>query len=651
MPNVQVKDLVLNQQLNTLTAATNGRGIFQLVLTEYQANSGAVRVLSGASAWTGPVTLAGETWLEADGSQAIQNGITPASLNIFGVISDSPPGGDYTLHKIGLGTITFSGTNTYGGQTLVEAGVLQVNNPSALGAATPSGNTIVSAGAALELRSDLQLEPVTVYGDGIAFSGHFGGSMRNVSNNNVYTGPLTLGTDTTIGAESGTTLTIGADPAGLVSGTGSITDLGNNYTITKEQPGTLVLASRNVYGGQTTVEQGALRIEDPNALGDPALGDAGPFAGTVVMDGAQLQIARNDATLQPTVVTSEPLVLSGTGIFGTGALLNVRGDTQSGSNDNVWAGPITFSSVPNVSPESNPGSQIAIGVADSGLAGVTDTLTLNPQLGIQQVGTLASFGLIKVGPGRLALAQNNSFTGETNINGGTIQLLTNGGLGPVVSPEVQTVTVVGTFNSATQVPYTYTLSFQGQTTGTISSLASAAIVQAQLNALSTIGQSEVQKLNPGTGGTFTLTFNGSTTNPIASNASALTIQTELNKLFSVQHNSVQDVQVSGASGLFALTFDGETTTPLPYNETAANVQAALQKLPKIGTNNVTVTATSVAGGTVYELTFVGLLGNTNVPLVSAAPYVVAITQAGGAKSEILTVEPGLRFPPSRTGPG
>ena len=44
--------------------------------------------------------------------------------------SDSPTGGNFTVTKTGRGILTFSGSNTYGGQTLVTEGVLQVNNPT-----------------------------------------------------------------------------------------------------------------------------------------------------------------------------------------------------------------------------------------------------------------------------------------------------------------------------------------------------------------------------------------------------------------------------------------------------------------------------------------------------------------------------------------
>lgn len=492
LPNVQVRDLVLNQQLNTLTAATYGRGAFQLVLPDSLANSGAIRAVSGSSVWTGPITLNDDTTISTAGTQNIQNGIAAASLNIIGVIGDS--GGGHDIIKIGEGTLILSGKNTYGGQTLVQQGVVQVNNPRALGQSSPVGtaNTIVSAGAALELRSDLELEPISLFGNGIGFNGHFQGALRNVSNNNVYTGALTFETNTTIGVDSGTSLTIGERP-GVLAGAGSITDGANVFGFDKELPGLLVLSTQNSYDGKTRVVQGALQVQHAKALGAAT----GTADGTIVLDGAQLQISRNSVSLVPTVVPAENLTLSGTGIFGTGAMLNVRGDaTPGGSNDNTWAGPVQFTISPNFAPPSNPGSQIAVGVSE-----LTDSLMIDTS--ITQDSTLTSFGLIKVGPGRLTLAQANSYTGVTNVNEGSLRVRNNGSLGPVASSEVQTIAIVGTTG-------TYTLAVFGNVSAAINAGDNAATVQARLEAIPTIGAGNVLVTEtPGLNGkTLTVTFRG-----------------------------------------------------------------------------------------------------------------------------------------------
>ena len=517
LPRVAVRDIVLNQTLNTLTAATYGRGMFQLLMTDYQPNTGALRAVSGTSVWTGNVTLTGDTTIGASGNQALQNGYAAAAVNLIGPVADGVPAGAAkpTLTKVGLGTLTLSGVNTYGGRTLVREGVLQVNNPRALGAFDPLGavnptaNTVVSTGAALELRSDLEAEAVTINGRGFAFNQRFTGSFRNVSSNNVYTGPLTLGTDATIGVDSGTSLTVGTSP--ILNGIGTITDGTNNFDLDKEGVGTLVLAGANSYDGLTRVAAGALRVQDDDALGSTGLtGVTGPTGGRVdtqVLDGAQLQIARKlvNGDPVPTAVEDEALLLSGTGVSRTGALLNVHPDADPRGSVNEWRGPVTFNLDPNFAPPTVPSSQVSVGVSNE-----QDTLVLDGA--IDQVTTQASFGLVKVGPGRLTLARANGYTGVTNVDAGTLSVRDGGALGPRVSTEVQTVAVVGSVDPATGKTFQFSLSFKGQSTALLdASTLTAAVVRSKLGALSTIGGANnllVAESPTGTGKTFTITFRG-----------------------------------------------------------------------------------------------------------------------------------------------
>ncbi len=522
LANVQVQDLVLNQTVNTLTAGTYGRGVYQVFLTDSQADAGAVRAISGASVWTGPVTLTGDTVLGTTGSQNLQNGVAAASLNIIGAIQDDVAGANHTITKIGGGTVTLSGDNTsgnsLGGNIIVAEGVLQVNNPHALGSPT-TGNTLVVDGAALELRSNLELEPITIFGDGIkfplpgggfsGFNGHFTGALRNVANSNTYTGVLTFGDPlttrgtATIGVDTGTSLTIGSLP-GVLLGNGSITDGGLGHVFEKELQGTLVLANANNYLGETRVIQGALQVQHPNALGSTT-------NGTVVLDGAQLQLARNRTTLIETVVSGEAVSLSGTGINTTGAMQNVRGDgIPTGTNNNTWNGPITITMAnPNFAPATNPGSQVALGSSD-----VRDSLIIDEV--IAQAAGQGSLGLIKVGPGKVILNRANTYQGVTNVNAGTLQVRNNDALGPVVSSEVQTVSLVGVLNLGTGLPFTFQLRFNGANTVTLNSTITAATLQGILNGLATIGgvggNVTVFETTSVNGKVFTITFGGSLAN-------------------------------------------------------------------------------------------------------------------------------------------
>ena len=318
LPQVQVRGITIDQTQDTITIATYGRSVYQLWLNSDQVNGGGLEVLAGSVVWTGPIALAGATTLNVAGNDALQNGVAAANFNVIGSIRDLYPTTANNLTKTGGGFLTLSGNNTYAGVTDITSGVVIANNPNALGSAV--GNTIVENGAALWIENDLQLEPITVYGDGIPFDDHNTGAIRNISNDNTYTGPLTLATNSTIGADSGTSLTIGMK-AGLL-GTGTVTGA---FDLVKELTGTLDLADADTYGGSpfqitvngsggvpattwaggTVVSQGDLEIANGNALGN-----AGNTV--TVLNGAQLQIAGGI-----TVPATETMHISGTGIFNT----------------------------------------------------------------------------------------------------------------------------------------------------------------------------------------------------------------------------------------------------------------------------------------------------------------------------------------------
>ena len=765
MPQVQVKDLALNTTLNTLTAGSYGRSMFQFFLTEYanaatvstvqngggalkeiqrvdlnlsnggtfflsfgaaetaplpwnadapqvkaaiealatlpagytvtvvrsvtpgttsdfrytvtfnapaaNANlaqmtarvlgTGALREVTGTSSWTGPITLTADTWIGAAGTPQIQNGIANASLNVVGTIGDTPGGGNFKLHKVGFGTVTLAGANTYTGQTLVEEGALRVANAKALGGSAPTGNTVVSDGAALELQSDLEREPVTINGDGIKFpdplnpgqfipfNGHATGALRNVSNNNVYTGPLTFGTATpisgsnvTIGVDSGSTLTIGQRP-GVLAGTGAIvSDGGSGFQFDKELTGTLVLASADTYGGLTRVVQGALQVQDAGALGASGAGQ-----GTRVLDGAQLQIARNAVTLAGTVVAAEPLFLSGTGIFGTGALSNVRGD-------NTWAGPVTLTNDANFSPTTIPGDRIAIGVTTAG-----DNLTVGGVIGFT-AGT--SFGLIKTGPGRLILTNANLYPGETDVNAGLLQITNPGALGPAVQGTVVAAGAGLELSNAAGMTVAEQLILNGDGVssagalnnvlgnnaygGTIVLGTDTTIAAAANTTLTATGLVQ-DPFNPflvpaprlRKAGTGTVVF------PDVKQYSGKTVVDQ--GVLRVQNaqslgagSEVQYLTLTGTSGSFNLAGSGSITRAAA---TAASLQTALNGV--FGVGNVAVTqvgSTDLTNTTlVFGIAFRGALANTNVPtmsVVTGGTLVATVSTAReGVSSEIQKV--------------
>lgn len=79
-------------------------------------------------------------------------------------------------------------------------------------------------------------------------------------------------------------------------------------------------------------------------------------------------------------------------------------------------------------------------------------------------------------------------------------------------------------------------------------------------------------------------------------------------------NEVQSIVLPTATGgTFTITFSGYTTGNLAYNIAAASLETALEGLTSIGASNVSVSGS--AGE--YEVTFIGALAATNVPVMKA----------------------------------
>ncbi|HLX59895.1 MAG TPA: autotransporter-associated beta strand repeat-containing protein, partial [Planctomycetota bacterium] len=181
-----------------------------------QSGTGTLRY-SGVSATTDRL---GAFALQGTGSSAtidIPNAATV--LTVSSALGDlAIPATPNGFTKIGAGTLTLTGTNTYAGATVVSGGTLSVSSDANLGAtATPAGVTL---GVGTTLQS----------------TGTF--STARV---------VTLNGNSTIDVSSGNTLTLStAIPA-------------STSALTKTSAGTLVLSGAQGYTGTTTVNGGTLR--------------------------------------------------------------------------------------------------------------------------------------------------------------------------------------------------------------------------------------------------------------------------------------------------------------------------------------------------------------------------------------------------------
>ena len=203
-------------------------------------------------------TTAGFTLAANRGMTLTTDGIIDTTAGILtygGVIT-----GGGGLTKASAGTLILSGTNTYAGATIISAGVINIQNASALGT-DDAGTTVSATGAALEIQGDITgvAEAIILNGTGILNAG----ALRNVSGANSISGAITLASAVSIGVDAGTLTLSGAidcadfdltfNGAGATVFSGSVSNV-NNLTVGASA--TVTTTSSFIIPGIFTVNSG-----------------------------------------------------------------------------------------------------------------------------------------------------------------------------------------------------------------------------------------------------------------------------------------------------------------------------------------------------------------------------------------------------------
>ena len=362
------------------------------------------------------------------------------------------------------------------GRDHASAGDIRVQSSAALG--TTAGATTVATGAAIEIDgSGLSIaEPITsLIGTGIGGAG----ALRNLANDNTWTGLITMGAGgATVNSDAGTLtlsggfagnarpLTVGA-PATRSSRASSPRPPG---TLTKTGAGTLTLAARqhlhrrhdhqHRHAGAghrqrhrrvsaVTVSAGA--TFDLAGFSDTvgSLAGAGSLTSTVA-GAVTLTSGGNNTTTTYSGVASDgagvlALTKSGTGTLTLSGLNTYTGATSISAGSLSVAADTALGTPPG-SP--TPGQLVFNG----GTLLATASFTLDPNRGITLTGagtlnvnaglTLSYAGIIagagaltKSGTGTLTLSGLNTYTGATTISAGSLSVAADTALGtPPGSP-------------------------------------------------------------------------------------------------------------------------------------------------------------------------------------------------------------------------
>ena len=557
--------------------------------------------------------------------------------------------GTLSLTKVGAGTQTLTGANTYTGVTTVNGGVLSVSTMAAGGVAS-------GIGAATNAAANLVLG-----GGTLQYTG------ASVTTDHNFT--LTLGTVSGINVSTaGTNL--------LVTGQSAATTGG----LTKTGAGTLSFTGANTYTGVTTINAGTLNaftIGNGGVAG--GVGAATNAAANLVLGGGTLQYSGANASTDRGFTltggtTSGFDVIGGVSLTMTGAAAATTGGfTKLDTGTLILTG-----SEANTARPPAAGGVLQIGnggvTGALGSGAIVDNATLTYDLGNTATVANAISGtgtLVQAGTGTTILTGANTY-GATTISAGTLQIGNGGssgslGAGPVtdnaalvfnlsgiaVVPNAISGTGTLTQNGPGTTALTGTNSYSGVTTisagilqigngGVTGTLGTAGVTDNATLAFNRSDAPVVGNVVSGTGGilqsgTGTTILTATETNTGVTTISAGTLQ-------------IGNAGTTGALGSGAVTDNATLTFNRSNASTVANTISGSGAVVQNGAGTLTLTGTNTYTGATRvnagTLTLTGTLGDTAMTVASAprSPHrttngSVTIANGGnltGAQGSLLT---------------
>ncbi len=359
----------------------------------------------------------------------------------------------------GLSQVKLTGANTFSGGTTIVGGTLVagVASASSGGAITSSplgtGAVTVASGGSFDFGGYAVNNNITASGTGSNSTG----AIQNSSGSVTTSANITL--------NGGATFNIAGTGLSL---SGTVTDGSSAGAITKAGTGALTLGGANTYSGGTTVSAGNVVAGSASTSSGGVLTSGALGTGALnIASGASFDFAGNNV--------DNNITATGTGISFAGAIRNTTGTVTSNANITLVGGAtinvagtnLTLNGV--LADGSTAGAITKTGTGDLVLKGAnTYTGSTTISAGVLEVGGTGSLGggtyagaisiastsggafkytssasetlsgiisgagaLIKDGSSSstLTLSGNNTFTGATSINNGTLRVASSNALG------------------------------------------------------------------------------------------------------------------------------------------------------------------------------------------------------------------------------
>lgn len=355
------------------------------------------------------------------------------------IVGGAGLGGEFNLTKNGSGTVVLeknSGRSNSSTATTIRSGVLEIQSAAALNS-SPAARLVLDGGTLL-LRND-DNTTFTGTNTSVTANSSIQTATINLAPHPIHTlGKLRIGSSTltvsiAFDGEPSTgaatvqmgEVTLDGNPVfdtakstaqDLVLELGAVSEAGGARGLSKSGNGTLLLTGDSTYSGPTLVNAGRLEVSENGRLGGGMYSGNIAIGGTFSYNGSATQVFSG--------------ILSGTGGFlvrGLGAV------TLGGSNS--FNGPLSLGPASSLELSASGrlgGGNFTANFSNSG--SFTNSASSNQAIS----GIVSGAGSISQnGPSTLTLTGNNTYTGATVINSGTVSIpfFPNSGVaGPLGNP-------------------------------------------------------------------------------------------------------------------------------------------------------------------------------------------------------------------------